>query len=194
MLARCPNCGLVFPSAFPSLAGANTIMYVRNSRETCPRCGAYAATDDGVIEVRRRVLSIVSHRSQERINYSLVKRLHDQVRAEEITLEKATEKLSPEAAFTLKDWLNITPLWISVIIMAAGLVLSQCQPTMTQGEVEAIADKAIAEAFLVAERQQPNKPKGYIGQHEPTDHPGIENRTARRAAEAKKRKKEKTKR
>ena len=62
ILASCPNCGAIFPSAFGSMFGSGTARRVgfEGNTETCRFCGGEARTADGVFDITRNVITAVS--------------------------------------------------------------------------------------------------------------------------------------
>lgn len=201
MYATCLTCRYTFPSGFATLfAGAQTV-YSRGNAETCPRCGQLARTQGGAFDLRPKLRSFIDRGLLQREYIELLTSLNERLSAGEITRSEATleaEKVSPELGLTAKDWLNLAPQYLTLLLTALSLIYAVWSGQEDAQDIQDVVDKSVAQALEEAglspppesaAADPPPQPVQQVRKKAPSQETTSKNRRARRAEQAMKRQK-----
>ncbi|WP_146038613.1 hypothetical protein [Paracoccus sp. SY] len=126
---------------------------------------------------------------------SLAKQVSENKLTAETALRKASE-ISPDAAITLKDWMQFAPSLLMVLLTVVQIYLSYMQgrDSISEKEMKQYVEQAISEALGQNSPLEENvlitnssKKVSKIGNAHTQEQPYTENRKARRAQKAKSR-------
>jgi hypothetical protein len=190
MLAICPNCSLIFPSAAITLGSgpwAGQHLVIADCEEACPRCGAFAKIIDTI--VHDGVIELVGAPWATSANIQRLAKIVEQLQRGALTTdaaEKQAARIDPDAGKNLREWLNLGVNFTNTLLLAAGLYLGSCSHDhgISSDDLKA----AVATAVEVTLREQ-MKPAAYPNvppqnQGFPQTQPRQENRKERRARDA----------
>lgn len=190
MLAICPNCSLIFPSAAVALGGgdwANLYLVIADCEETCPRCGAFAKIIDTI--VHEGVIELIgapwATPANVRRMAQIVERLRLGALSAEIA-EKQARKIDPDAGKKLREWLNLGLVFTGTLLTAASLYLSSCNHDRGISGDDLKAAVATAVEVTLREQMKAADHQNMRPQHQnfTQTQSRQENRKARRAKEA----------
>jgi ribosomal protein S27AE len=96
--AFCPNCGLVFESHAIAISPGARVenLSISNSREQCPRCGAWADLPDGTFNVFGDTIEILEATPITRARLGQLGQILDRARRGEISEDQVADEIEQE--------------------------------------------------------------------------------------------------
>lgn len=196
--AVCGACGLIFPSGF-NIENSVDITLTNNT-QSCPKCGAMANVLDGTFDVRDELLRVVEAPWATFQALRQIQALIRDVASARLTKDQAIKKASetdPRNGETLKFWLSLAPIYLSVLISALALFLTwrAGMPEEISGTELRSGVKISAQQMMVQDHSAPTlleiapKNKQKVTSYRPPHEAGAKNRKTRLAERSERRRK-----